>query len=423
MKKLLALVLALLMTAALLAGCGAKKEEAPAADGTAAAPEPINEKGATFVGPVYDDWSDKTDAELYEMAKAEGGTIIIYGASSRLPKIATNFCKEYEGLEAEAYDLDSEEAKDKIRIEAETGNANADILQGSDVNGAMYYEFSPEGFLETYYPRDICEKIDPELLTYGMPFYTGLSTWYYNTASFPDGCPITNVWDFVDVNADGSQKYDIICKNIGEEPSYLALFCTYIANADLMAEAYKEKFGTDVEYTYDADALGFEANNAGYEWIYRLSQMKMTFDGDGDNIVEAVHLSDSDKPVLGLASAGKITNRDENGYNIAWVTNIKPYTYQMNVNYLYMVNGSDNPAGARLFIRYLLGGADGQAKGLALQMKEGNWSIRSDYTYEGNPFGIAESGAIAPQIGAVYEMYPDAQDFWTYWLSKSPYTK
>ena len=427
MKKLLAMLLALVMLFALAAGCGEKEAEggaAPdAAPGTAAGTEETGDK--LFVGPVYDEWSDKTDAELYELAKKDSGTITIYGSSSRLPKIANMFTADYPGLKAEAYDLDQGEAKDKIRIEAQTGNFNADVLQCSDTNGALYYEFFPEGYLKTYYPRDIAaDCVEESLLRFGMPFYTGLSFWYYNTKAFPDGCPVTNVWDFVELNADGTQKYDIICKNIGEEDTYLALFCTYIQNADQMAEAYKSKYGKEIEYTYDADELGFEANNAGYEWIYRLSQLKMTFDGDGDNIVRAVHESiDAERPLLGLASAGKVVNRDDNGYDIAWVVDVEPYANMMNVNYLYLVEGGDNPAGARLFIRYMLGGADGTARGLAAQMKEGNWSVRNAYTYEGNPFSIAESTAITPDTTAIYEVYLDAQDFWTYWLSKSKFTK
>ena len=31
--------------------------------------------GETLLGPVYDEWSDMTDDELYEMAQDEGGTI------------------------------------------------------------------------------------------------------------------------------------------------------------------------------------------------------------------------------------------------------------------------------------------------------------------------------------------------------------
>ena len=54
----------------------------------------------------------------------------------------------------------------------------------------------------------------------------------------------------------------------------------------------------------------------------------MTFIGDGDEIVEAVANSTADKLVLGLASAGKIGNRDDNGWAIAyqpsWISGTTP---------------------------------------------------------------------------------------------------
>ncbi|MGB8452360.1 MAG: hypothetical protein WCD89_08510 [Anaerocolumna sp.] len=60
-----------------------------------------------------------------------------------------------------------------------------------------------------------------------------------------------------------------------------------------------------------------EEHNAGYELLYRLSQLKITFISDGDEIVEAVANSTAEHPVLGMASTGKIGNREENGYPIS----------------------------------------------------------------------------------------------------------
>ena len=126
-----------------------------------------------------------------------------------------------------------------------------------------------------------------------------------------------------------------------------------------MAANYKEVYGEDLEYTYDASAFpNVPANNAGVEYLWRFSQMKITFIGDGDELVEAVHNSTADDPALALASAGKISNRDDSGYNIAWVV-LNPYNGLQNLEYLYVVNNCKHPAGARLFIRFVTGGADG----------------------------------------------------------------
>ena len=72
------------------------------------------------------------------------------------------------------------------------------------------------------------------------------------------------------------------------------------------------------------------------EYLWRFSQAEMTFIGDGDELVLAVHNSTADEPALCLASAGKIGNRDESGYNIAWCLNLESYTALLNLESLFI---------------------------------------------------------------------------------------
>ncbi|HQA98353.1 MAG TPA: hypothetical protein PLF62_10410, partial [Clostridia bacterium] len=186
----------------------------------------------------------------------------------------------------------------------------------------------------------------------------------------------------------------------------------------LMEADYLAKYGKPIEFTYDPAIFGTEPNNYGWEYIYRFTQLKMTFIDDGDEVVEAI--AKSSEPTLGFCSAGKITNRDENNWPVAWLTHLTPYTAVQNCNYLYVVEGTNNPAGGRLFIRYLMGGADGQSGGFDPFTKEGNWSVREDLVNENNPFPIKESGAIVTAIKDIYDIILDVHDFWIYNLSKSP---
>ena len=432
MKKILALALAIFMTCALVfTGCAKPAAEpaptqAPAqpaapADSAAPAAPAATEEPSNVVAD--DKWSGMTKDELYDLAKKEGGTITVYTISSRMQKTCEAFMEEYPELKAEAVDLDQTEAVSKLEIEAKSKNINADILQCKDGNGEIYYDFYPLGYLETYYPTDICEHIaNKDLLKYGMPFYVGLNYWYYNTAAFPNGAPISNWWDLVEVDANGKQKCNLIFSDLGSDSTYLTFYANCILHGDEFAKAYEEKYGKPLEYTYDASATtNVPENNAGYEFLYRLSQLKLTFIDDGDEIVEAVNAgTDSNSPTLGFCSAGKITNREDNGYTIDWVTKLAPFPNVQNCNYLYIVTGCDNQAGARLFIRYLMGEADGQGKGFEPFTKQGNWSIRDDYTNPNNPFDIQGSGAIVGDMKGVYDIFLDVQEFWTYWLDKNP---
>ena len=435
LRKITALLMALVMVLS-LAACGsqsapaaapAAKDETPAAPAAEAAPAeeaaPAVEDSA-FFGPIFDDWSKMSDEELYQLALEEvkdGSTINIYATSSKMKKVQETFEEAFPGLTVDIMDMDNDEVLTKCRLEADAGNVQGDVLQVKDVNGDVFFGDYEEGYIAPFYPEDICAHIDNDLLRYGYPLYASQSFWYYNTEAFPDGQPIDSWWQIIERNEDGSQKYRIFTKDIGSETAYLSLFASFIVNADQMAANYKEVYGTDLEYTYDASGFSFPVpeNNAGVEYLWRFSQMKITFIGDGDELVKAVDNSTADDPALALASAGKITNRDDSGYHIAWVV-LNPYNGLQNLEYMYVVNNCKHPAGARLFIRFVTGGADGESGGFKPFQKEGNWPVRDDIKDKKNDMTLAELNAAEPDLASIYSVFLDTQDMWIYWLDQNP---
>ena len=424
MKKFFALLLSLSMVLS-LAACGSKGNSNDSqTDGETASDLHLGydiNTGENHYGPYYDEWSDKTDEELYEEALKEDTTINVYATSSKMMKVEEGFEAAYPGLDLVVSDLKTDEVLSKAKIEHDTGNITADVLQTKDVNGNVFHEWYNQDILEPYYPKDICSHIDEGYLKYGYPLYASQSMWYYNTKAFPDGQPIHSWWEIIEKNEDGTQKYRLFTKEIGQESAYLSLFASFINNADEMAQSYKDTYGKDLEYTYDASSFDFEVpeNNAGVEYLWRFSQAKMTFISDGDELVLAVHNSTAEDPALCLASAGKIGNRDESGYDIAWCLNLEPYTALLNLECLFIAKGTNSPAGARLFIRYVTGGADGQSEGMKPFKKEGNWPVRDDVEDKKNPAQLTELGARANDLSAIYDIYLDVQEMWTYWLSQN----
>ena len=438
-KKLFALLMALCLVLS-LAACGGDKGgdsepsggaqqgdtqqgDAQPSGGTQTIPIGYDmETGENYYGPYYDEWSDMTDEELYEMAKTQDTTITVYATSSKMLKAEEPFEEMYPGLDLVVADLDSDEVLSKAQIENETNNITADVLQTKDMNGEVFHEYYSNGVIEPFYPRDICAHIAEENLKYSYPLYSSQAFWYYNTEAFPDGQPIKSWWEIIEKDDAGNQRFALYAKEIGQETAYLSLFASFINNADEMAQSYKDTYGKDLEYTYDASSFAFEVpeNNAGVEYLWRFTQAKMTCIGDGDELVLAVHTSTKDRPALALASAGKIENRDESGYNIAWCINLSPYTALLNTESMFVVKGTDSPAGARLFIRYITGGADCQSGGLKPFTKMGNWPLRDDFVDEKNPAKLSELGARANDLVSIYNIYPDVQDMWLYWLSQSP---
>lgn len=424
MKKFFALLLSLSMVLS-LAACGSKGNSNDSqTDGETASDLHLGydiNTGENHYGPYYDEWSDKTDEELFEEALKEDTTINVYATSSKMMKVEEGFEAAYPGLDLVVSDLKTDEVLSKAKIEHDTGNITADVLQTKDVNGNVFHEWYNQDILEPYYPKDICSHIDEGYLKYGYPLYASQSMWYYNTKAFPDGQPIHSWWEIIEKNEDGTQKYRLFTKEIGQESAYLSLFASFINNADEMAQSYKDTYGKDLEYTYDASSFDFEVpeNNAGVEYLWRFSQAKMTFISDGDELVLAVHNSTAEDSALCLASAGKIGNRDESGYDIAWCLNLEPYTALLNLECLFIAKGTNSPAGARLFIRYVTGGADGKSEGMKPFKKEGNWPIRDDVEDKKNPAELTELGARANDLSAIYDIYLDVQEMWTYWLSQN----
>ena len=424
MKKFFALLLSLSMVLS-LAACGSKGNSNDSqTDGETASDLHLGydiNTGENHYGPYYDEWSDKTDEELFEEALKVDTTINVYATSSKMMKVEEGFEAAYPGLDLVVSDLKTDEVLSKAKIEHDTGNITADVLQTKDVNGNVFHEWYNQDILEPYYPKDICSHIDEGYLKYGYPLYASQSMWYYNTKAFPDGQPIHSWWEIIEKNEDGTQKYRLFTKEIGQESAYLSLFASFINNADEMAQSYKDTYGKDLEYTYDASSFDFEVpeNNAGVEYLWRFSQAKMTFISDGDELVLAVHNSTAEDPALCLASAGKIGNRDESGYDIAWCLNLEPYTALLNLECLFIAKGTNSPAGARLFIRYVTGGADGKSEGMKPFKKEGNWPVRDDVEDKKNPAQLTELGARANDLSAIYDIYLDVQEMWTYWLSQN----
>ena len=120
-------------------------------------------------------------------------------------KVEEGFEAAYPGLDLVVSDLKTDEVLSKAKIEHDTGNITADVLQTKDVNGNVFHEWYNQDILEPYYPKDICSHIDEGYLKYGYPLYASQSMWYYNTKAFPDGQPIHSWWEIIEKNGRHSE--------------------------------------------------------------------------------------------------------------------------------------------------------------------------------------------------------------------------
>ena len=367
----------------------------------------IGEK-VVVADPTYD---NMTDAELYELAKKEGGTITVYSQTSTIGKAVEAFKADYPELSVEYYELGAAAQIEKVQIEGDSGNVVGDVLLMDDGLGVSYSELYGD-YLEAYYPADIIAHMDQSVLGAGLAAYDALNIWYYNTDQYPDGAPIKTWWDVLERDENGNQKYLLYMPSITGN-AQLAVFANLSSYSDELAKVYEEEFGTPLEYTYDPTVVPVPENNAGYEFLYRLAQMKIGFIKDGDDIVQAV--GQAPDICLGFCTANKLDKAIKNSWPCAWVTKLAPYASMHNPKFLFLAAKTDNPIGARLLVRYLMGGDTGSNGAMDAFYRLGTWFFRDDVVDTANKIAITDIDTVPQNSGFIYDTYLDIRDFWTYW--------
>ncbi|MBQ2201992.1 MAG: extracellular solute-binding protein, partial [Clostridia bacterium] len=234
MKKLLAILLALTMVLS-LAACSGGGQEGPSDDG-----QPKTGRAAIdVIGEDGIDWNHLSTDELYEMAKAEGGTITIYATTADADTARKKIQRVYPDLNFEYISCDTNTVMKKIEMEAESGNPMADVLMVKDSSGEIYNELVLWDLVKVYYPADVCEHISDDLIAYGLPLYSTFNPWFYNTRMY-DKVPIESWWDIVegynvdtqsykDASGNSTQFWTIYSKDI-TAPSYAALWAQLIVD-------------------------------------------------------------------------------------------------------------------------------------------------------------------------------------------------
>lgn len=407
MKKLIALLLVLILSMSVAVFAAA--EDQPA--------EEPEEKESLV---VRDDskYVGMSMEELYEEAKKEvaaGHNLVVYSETGSTSKSLAKFQEAYPEIIPEATKLKTNAIAEKIALEY-NGNPYCDMVITSDGSGAIYEEWYGKGYVLAYYPAAIESDLNAEYTPYGLPITLEGDVWYYSTAAFPDGCPVSNWWDIVEMDENGVSRYTLLSHG-GSNLNMASMLSNLVKNADVLEAAYKEKYGTDIEYTYPEDS-GVEPNNAGYEWLYRFLQCRHSTVEVGDEMIEMVDRSTADDPVLCFCSGINLGDALDLGRNIDYVTTLGAFNGFARAKFIYICSKTDNPAAARLFALYSMGGEDGQGPGYqAYVNRMGCYPTRlSIDASKYNPkYSFADLKLLPTDLAFVNLNYLDIQDFWNYY--------
>ncbi|MDQ0207390.1 ABC transporter substrate-binding protein [Alkalicoccobacillus murimartini] len=314
--------------------------------------------------------ANESPEELYELAKEEG-KVVVYSQSSRIKDVKASFEKEYPGIQVDAFDLGTIEIVEKVAREQEAGLNTADVVFVKDGGGVVSGELLSEGMLHKYAPDDLVASLDDSFLDEpGLPFYFSTRAIFVNNEVYDDST-ITNWWDLTDEE----WKSKIVMDDPLLSSDTLDLFTTIVQNADDMEEAYKQKFGEEIELD--------GTDNAGYEFIKQLLANDPVFVSSGDDVVEAVGTPGQEKPPVGITTSSKSRHIEEQGYMAEFLYDVEPKMSVAGTSYLYMANNAEHTAAAKLLIRWMAGEADGQGEGFRPYNVPGSWSTRTDVSVDG----------------------------------------
>jgi len=347
MLKKIALIIGMTVCMVLVTGCSGKK----AKDAMS-----VWEKNAALD-------AGQSAEELYEAAKGED-VLNIYTVSSRLFDVAESFQKQYPGLLVEVNYYRAEEMTEKIKQNHASESYDCDLLFITNGDGSLTEDLIPNRLAFKYVPYDMKDKLrtggsdeylsvllEVPLLTYNEDCYTG--------------APISDWWELTEEKWRGK----LYITNPSKSMISYTLFSMFMKNTDLMEASYEAHFGKKYE------PAGKES--AGEAFVRMLIENGLNVVNDSDDVANAVALPGSKSDAVGILNASKLRLRDQ-GYPLQVCYELEPFAGVINPANIMIAGGAKNINSAKLFIRWILGEADGNGEGCKPFLQEGAWPSRTD---------------------------------------------
>lgn len=305
----------------------------------------------------------ETPEQLYQAALGEG-TLTIYSNTTRIYDTQVAFEAAYPGLVTDVQFVRASDLITLLEENAGTGQPLCDVVICSDNNAVISSQMVPQGLLHKYVPWDIADKILPQHNTQVLDFMVEGGLLFYNS-EVHNAPPVTNWWELTEPRFAG--KLYMVDPLRSHTTS--ALLFTFIQHSDEMAAAYQALYGHALEVP--------EGSSAGMEFWRMLVENGVQFTSSSDEALEVVGMPGQAHPPLAILVSSKDRKADL-GYAIAPAYQMQPATGVLVPSSVMLHGGAKNVNAAKLFIRFLLGEADGKGEGFTPYMHEGSWPVRSD---------------------------------------------
>lgn len=302
---------------------------------------------------------DMSVEELYEAALKED-VLIVYTVSTRATKTKEAFEAAYPGLLVEVRDLRSPDLIEAVEANYNEGKSECDVVICNDCSGDFKSRLVDTGMVVPYISSDIKEKMKPGHAGEYISFLDEAELIYYNSDKY-DASPIKNIWELTEDQYKGRIYI----------PSPLRSFSTFafvgssFEHEEEFKSSYKEYFGKEYEALNEGTAA---------EFFWKTASENMVFTNSSDEVMEALNAGDAD---IGFMVSSKMRYKDV-GYTYEPVYRLNPFSGCRTTCAIMMAKGSKNINCTKLFIRFLLGEADGTGEGYKPFCTKGTWSARVD---------------------------------------------
>lgn len=302
----------------------------------------------------------ETPEELYQKALEEG-TLVVYSESTRAWQLKDSFEAAYPGLVVEVHHIRAAELLAALYKNDELQNYHCDVAICTDSLGVVSQELVPAGILHKYVPWDIADHVKAQHNTEMLEYVAEVNQVFYSL----DAPEPTSWWALTEPAYYGK----VAMANPEKSQSMLSFFIGVMQSGDALEEAYRQRYGEEPPLT--------QGETAAHLFWRRLKANGLVLTNSGDDVVEQVGSGGAGGITAGFINSGKARNI-ELGFQAAPAYHMEPFTGIYYPYSVMMAGGSKNTSAAKLFIRWILGEADGAGEGYAIYQKEGVWPVRTD---------------------------------------------
>ncbi len=331
--------------------------------------------------------------ELYRKALKED-VLIVYTVTTRATATKESFEKAYPGLSVEIRDLRSPNLIEEVAANDAKNAQECDVVLCNDNSGDFKASLVDTGIVKPYLPSDIAVHMKDAGGDGVVSFLYEAELLFYNSSLYEE-CPIDNIWELTDPVWKGR----IYMSNPLRSFSTYAFCASTFSHGKELLKAYLDYSGKEAEIPKGSSAAAL---------FWTMLSDNIIYTNSSDEVTEALA---SNKADFGIAVSSKL-RMTEVGYPLAPVYHLNPFCGCKTTFAVMLARNPRSENCAKLFVRYLLGEADGKGDGYKPFCTLGTWSARNDVP-DSNPVPWNDIDLITPDKDELIAQKSQMEDFWS----------